>query len=380
MNEPKTKFGKFLLETVSEPEAFADRILPLAAIAESIATRGQGRNMAQEQQQSIYSRAARIKQNEKDDYQRQVDEETRTENARNRALEKKKIELELSNAEKKAAYDESERKRLDDYRAKVAQGADPVETWKATYPETYSPLVAKPKQQVSITTTMKELGTDDPAEAIRKIEQMNQAYPDYKITLRPEGVDPFALEGFKAGLAKQTATTTADAQKAVDAQEAIDIVKLMRNHPGMSGAVGMKGAGQLYGAIPDPVPGSPEADFRALEESFISLLTLGNMGKIKGVLSDTDMKILRSASSMLNHNTSEKQYLESLRIIQEKLQKAVDKGAQLTMPAPAQPSQRRSTPAPVQQTGDKFTVGQEYTDGQGNRAIYRGNGQWEEVK
>jgi hypothetical protein len=93
-DKPKSKFGQFMLETVTNPEAYASRVLPLAAIAESVASRGQGRNMAQEQQQSIYAQAARDRANEQNVYNRGVDEEARKQTAYETARKNKLTELE----------------------------------------------------------------------------------------------------------------------------------------------------------------------------------------------------------------------------------------------------------------------------------------------
>lgn len=49
------------------------------------------------------------------------------------------------------------------------------------------------------------------------------------------------------------------------------------------------------------------------------------------------------------------------------------------VPGPGRAGQGAVTPAPAA-AQDKFVVGKEYVDAQGNRATYRGNGQWEPVK
>lgn len=49
-------------------------------------------------------------------------------------------------------------------------------------------------------------------------------------------------------------------------------------------------------------------------------------------------------------------------------------------PGPGRAGQGASAPASTPAAQDKFVVGKEYRDAAGNRAIYRGNGQWEPVR
>lgn len=373
MNQPqyKTKFGEIVGETLTNPEAYASRVLPLLTVAEAIATKGQGANYAGQQQQGIYAQAARNKANEQLTYQREVDEEARRETARNKALERKRIELEIASAEEKAKTDASERQRLEKFRLDVESGADPSEAWKKTYPEQYGAIAAKPISRVNVTTTMKELGVSNQADAVKKIDEMNKMYPDFKFALRPEGTDPFALAGYKNELAKTANTPTREKNTQL-AQDALDLIASMESHPGFSGAVGMKGVSQAFGALPEPLQGSPEASYKELEKSLISLLTTQNLGIMKGVLSETDMQIIKSASTALSSKMSEKDYKKTLGILKNKMQLAISNGANLATP--------NGKGQPAATAGDKYTVGKTYTDANGNSAIYRGNGQWEEVK
>jgi hypothetical protein len=271
-----------------------------------------------------------------------VDEEARTENARNKALERKRIELEIAASENKAKTDAAERARLEKFRNDVGGGVDPVEAWKQTYPESYAPLAAKPRDRVTITTTVKELGAKDQADAVAKIDEMNKRYPDYKFALRPEGADPFALAGYKNELAK-SANTPADDKKLEVAQKAMAIVNSMKSHPGFKGAVGFKGASQGFGIMKAPVAGSPEAGFNALDASLRSLLTLENLGMLKGVLSDKDMQVLQSAATTLNTNSSEEDYIKALDEIRSRMEKIING----TNQPPVQKQQKQQSAIPT---------------------------------
>ncbi len=92
--------------------------------------------------------------------------------------------------------------------------------------------------------------------------------------------------------ATATTNTTAQAEAADTAQEVSRIASTLRKHPGVGGAFGVYQSKM-------PTMRQDTADAEVLRESLTSLLTLENMGKMKGVLSDSDMKVLRSASSTI---------------------------------------------------------------------------------
>jgi hypothetical protein len=90
-----------------------------------------------------------------------------------------------------------------------------------------------------------------------------------------------------------------DTKEAMDtAREVQRIAMALRKHGGLNGAFGAWGA-----RIPTMRQGT--ADAEVLLNSLSSLLTMENMGKMKGVLSDSDMKVLRQASTTLSPSMSE---------------------------------------------------------------------------
>lgn len=68
-----------------------------------------------------------------------------------------------------------------------------------------------------------------------------------------------------------------------------------------------KGFGGAFGPISSMMPtlSDDTADAESIRDALTSLLTLENMSKMKGVLSDSDMKVLRQASTTLNGRMSE---------------------------------------------------------------------------
>ncbi len=102
-----------------------------------------------------------------------------------------------------------------------------------------------------------------------------------------------------------------DRTEAVDtAREAQRIASALKDHPGFGGA---------FGVVSSMIPTVKQstADAESLRDALTSLLTLENMGKMKGVLSDSDMKVLRQASTTLNSRMGDSMARSELnRIIQ----------------------------------------------------------------
>ena len=77
----------------------------------------------------------------------------------------------------------------------------------------------------------------------------------------------------------------------------------------------------------------------------------------------------------------EPDYTERQKILDQLTQDVVtDKGWLWDSKAPAYQAPREVRNQLPLPTVEKFTVGKAYTDGKGNRAVYRGNGQWDPVK
>lgn len=90
-------------------------------------------------------------------------------------------------------------------------------------------------------------------------------------------------------------------------------VDALLNHPGLDAAVGAS-------SVLPTIPGGEAADFETLLESFVGSLTMENMGQMKGVLSDSDIKMIKAASSGLDIKMSEKAFMRRLQDIKKRLE------------------------------------------------------------
>lgn len=92
----------------------------------------------------------------------------------------------------------------------------------------------------------------------------------------------------------------ANTPEAVDtAREVQRIAGELSRHEGFSGAFGLGDAMNPFTLK------QSTADAEVLRDTLSSLLTLENMGKMKGVLSDSDMRLLQRASTTINPKMSE---------------------------------------------------------------------------
>lgn len=118
-----------------------------------------------------------------------------------------------------------------------------------------------------------------------------------------------------------------DDKEAMDtAREAKRIAMALRSHEGMGGAFGVLDSWL-------PTMKQSTADAEALRDSLRSLLTIENMGKMKGVLSDADMKVLQAASTTLSNQMSD----SAARLELERLARVMSKALGEQDPYPDQP-------------------------------------------
>lgn len=129
-------------------------------------------------------------------------------------------------------------------------------------------------------------------------------------------------------------TGGSDAEAIDTAQEIQRIATALRDSPGFSGAFGV-----VSSRMPTLRQGT--ADAEVLLNSLRSLLTLENTGKLKGVLSNADMELLRQASTTLAAQMSEPAAKAELN----RLITVIGKVAAGGSPAPAPTPQPAPTPA-----------------------------------
>jgi len=112
-------------------------------------------------------------------------------------------------------------------------------------------------------------------------------------------------------------------------QQTLESVNELLNAPGLDSAVG--GTSAFY-----TIPGGESADFETALDSFIGNLTLENMGKMSGVLSDSDIKMIQNASSGLSIKMSETAFKKRLQKIKSRLEEKLSKqGGGTTTVAPS---------------------------------------------
>jgi len=96
----------------------------------------------------------------------------------------------------------------------------------------------------------------------------------------------------------------------------------LKNHSGKNFATGVSGAFNI-------IPGTPAASFVDKLNSVKALLTLPNLGLLKGAMSDKDIAFIQSAGTSLATSNTEKDFNDTLDTIISKYQTAVEKQAGL---------------------------------------------------
>jgi hypothetical protein len=107
-------------------------------------------------------------------------------------------------------------------------------------------------------------------------------------------------------------------------------VSQIRGHAGFNLSVGSPGsrvfslteggvAGQLYNYLSGQGEG-----FDALYDQLTENLTLANLDKMSGVLTDRDIQVLRSAATRLRKTTTEQEFLGVLDEMERTFQRSID--------------------------------------------------------
>lgn len=115
--------------------------------------------------------------------------------------------------------------------------------------------------------------------------------------------------------------TEEDIKQSATASKVIETIERMfENEKGMKNATG-----RIGGMLPETILSNDGRSFRQDFETLTGLLTLENMGVMKGVLSDADIKIIKDASIALNLRLDTGEVKKRLRTILEKMKKTSDK-------------------------------------------------------
>jgi hypothetical protein len=172
----------------------------------------------------------------------------------------------------------------------------------------------------------KDVVETKPPIATSDLGRINQDYTAGLISLEQRNDAVAAIEAKTQSDVEtiSTATTARNEKAALVATELgranVLVDKLLSNTGGLSGATG---------AISSRIPSLRGAtvDFEADLSELQSLLTLGNLGRMTGVLSESDIKILREAASGLQIGGSEDRMRKKLAEIGDRLKlKLTDTG------------------------------------------------------
>jgi hypothetical protein len=140
-------------------------------------------------------------------------------------------------------------------------------------------------------------------------------WPDDKPA--PRGANPFDAVGARQAAAQSN--NPANAEAVETAAEASRIAQALLKHPGLPGA---------FGVVDQYLPTLRQstADAQVLRDALTSLLTLGNVGKLKGVLSNADMEILKRASTTIAAPMSDSAAIAELQRIVSVMKKITGGG------------------------------------------------------
>ncbi len=106
-----------------------------------------------------------------------------------------------------------------------------------------------------------------------------------------------------------------------ETQGMVTLIDSLLAHPGLSGAVGAKGTGSLFGLLNEPMGGTQAASFNAELSRLQSMLSLENIDKLRGTgaITDTEQQILRQASDALNNDMREEDFIAVLNLLKTSL-------------------------------------------------------------
>jgi len=150
-------------------------------------------------------------------------------------------------------------------------------------------------------------------------EQFN-ALSQQEVSPQPTPLEAVQLERAQAELANAVQTGEAKTAEASDRDmiikneliRAYELANSLRNKPGLSGAVG-----PIQGRL--PVFREATADARADLQELGNLLTMANLGRMTGVLSESDIRLIASAASGLDAVASDARAIQKLNEIVERL-------------------------------------------------------------
>lgn len=353
MNSRNTGF-KSALSRLMTPEGMANVVMPVAGIIESIATKGQSPGLgAQAMRTNVLADITRQQEQEQAEWEREQKAQIYKDQTEANRLAREKSQMDIETAKQEQLREAGLSKVLgliDVYGRNPMATPEEKESYREkmlskAFTQAYPQAAAEAAFKQKATMGTYEIDPDKiegntEAEKLAYVNRLRAANPDMKIivkkpfTMTPTNQLAAQKTQLEIDLLKQkeqeaALAATQKAQKPIDtATDILAKVERLKTHPGLKGAVGIKGASGAFGLLPDPIPGTPEADFVAEFEGLSSLLTLGNIEKMRGMgqMSDKEGAMLKAAATSLRTSMSEKSFLSELSRIESGANRAIQYG------------------------------------------------------
>ena len=143
--------------------------------------------------------------------------------------------------------------------------------------------------------------------------------------------------------AKKTAEEAAAARAAleraqIDLPSTLKQVNDLTRHPGLSGAVGLKGSAYMFGLREKPFPGTPEADFQTKFDSLMAKQFLVGYEVLKGggAITEVEGAQAKAAMTALSQAQSEADFKNALIATADAIKRGVDKLKKVAGMTPSQ--------------------------------------------
>lgn len=357
---------KSALNRLLTPEGFANTVVPILGIVESIASKGQSPGtVATAYRKNILDDVTRQQEQETAKWEREQKQRVYDDTSKKTNLE---IEKEKSILERESAIPKA-MKLADIYSQNPMVTPEEKESYRSKM-EAKAFRTAYPEQAAASSFKKASSGTYEidpegktPEQIQQEIARVNLLNPEMKVSVkRPFNANPLI------GLQVQKTQAEIDAlnQKNREAQDTKDRaasekitqldnilskIESLKKHPGYKGAVGQKGIAQAFGLAPEPAPGTQEAGFVAEFDGLRSLLTLDNISKMRGMgaLSDKESAMLQKASTSLSTKMPEKNFNDELNRIYTVTSEAKGKFGQVQSPSVSRPAVGGNVPIVKQQ-------------------------------
>lgn len=189
-------------------------------------------------------------------------------------------------------------------------------------------LEPQPEEQTYAVTVAGPNGR--PMRTLKKKSELAQGVEEYREPRAPSAPqrDPIADYRARKEIDKEFGAANSvsnPVEEAADtAREARRLALKLKDHPGLGGAFGVFDARM-------PTLKQDTADAEVLRDALTSLLTLENTGKLKGVLSNADMQILKQASTTIAAPMSDAAARAELARVAEVMGRATGESAMPSM-------------------------------------------------